>query len=101
MEGRLRDVRSPLENGTTLELAAHTAVLAISRSRLALRPPLRRSFIELYCLSLHPDADHRLDLLRRGMTRSEGAQLTDGVDAIHHVLVQRLGVRGGLTGAAT
>ena len=61
----------------------------------------RRSCIELYCLSLHPDADHRVDLLRCGMTHSEGAQLTDGVDAIHHVLVQRLGVRGGLTGAVT
>jgi hypothetical protein len=61
----------------------------------------RRSCIELYCLSLHPDADHRLDLLRCGMTRSEGAQLTDGVDAMHLVPVQRLGVRGGLTGAAT
>ena len=101
MEGPHRDVRSPLENGTTLELAAHTAVLAISRSRLPLCPPLRRAFIELYCLSFHPDADHRLDLLRRGMTRFRGAQLTDGVDAMHLVLVQLLGVRGGLTGAAT
>jgi hypothetical protein len=61
----------------------------------------RGSFIELYWQGLHPDADHRVDLLRCGMTRSEGAQLTDGVDAMHLVPVQRLGVRGGLTGAAT